>query len=96
MAVKKREPQFYGTYWGIKDGKVKSVDEYLKRSGVYLSAMNHDGVLYEHPVLRGRRSSSEVVVVFNLTNVKFVPAMYSGTEHEQKVREELQAIIDSR
>lgn len=95
MAVKKREPQFYGTFWGIKDGKVTSVDEYLERSGVYLSAMDDDLVPIKHHVQRGRRSSSEVVVVFNLTNVRFVSAMHSGTEHEQKVREELQAIIDS-
>lgn len=95
MGRKKREPQFYGTFWGIKDGKVRSVDEYLEQSGVSLTSMNDDGVMFKHHVMRGRQSSTEVVVVFNLTKVRFVSAMQSGTEYERKVREELQVIIDS-
>ena len=95
MGRKKRESQFYGTFWGIKDGKVRSVDEHLEQSGVYLTSMNDDMVMFKHHVMRGRQSSTEVVVVFNLTNVRFVSAVQSGTEYEQKVRDELQAIIDS-
>ena len=95
MAKRKREPKFDGTFWGIKAGKVRSVDQYREQGGVYLTTMNEDMLMFKHHVMRGRQASTEVVVVFNLTNVRFVSALHSGTEYEQKVRDELQSIIDN-
>lgn len=53
--------------------------------------MTPDGHFYEHHVKPGRTSANEVIVVFELRNVEFVPASLSGSDFEKKVRQGLEA-----
>lgn len=87
----KQSPRFLGTYWGIKNGQVRSVEEYAEKGGNKLSWMTPDGQYYEHSVMAGRQSATEVIVVFELRNVEFVPAGLSGSDFEKKVRQALEA-----
>lgn len=89
----KKFPQFLGTYWGIKDGKVRSVDEHAEKGGNKLSWMTPDGHYFEHYVMPGRKSASEVIVVFNLSYVEFVPAGMMGTDFEKRIKQKLAAML---
>ena len=73
-----------------------SVDKYLEQSGVYLIAMTDDGVQIRHPVKRGSPAGAEVIVVFGLSDVKFVDRKDCGTEKEAAVRKELEALAAER
>ena len=85
--TKQQSQEIIGVFYGInREYEVERVS--LTRGGT-LSRWNKNGV-YSHPTA-GRDPRTEVIVVFDLSDIVEVHQFSFGTEHEDKVVAEIKA-----
>jgi hypothetical protein len=95
MATRKREPQYIGTFYGIKNGKIYSVQQTAERDGIWLSGFSENNHHIRHGVMKGRTAQNEIVVVFGLSDIEFVHAGLSEDRSKQVI-EKLKKILEEK
>jgi hypothetical protein len=85
--TKRQAQEHLYVYYGINPKTFKVETAYQTRGGV-LELWRND-VRLTAPLGMGRMAESECVIVFGLTDVRWLPANADGSESSQRIREEL-------
>jgi hypothetical protein len=81
--------EYIWAFYGI-NRKTFEVESVWQTRGGMLSYSNRNGHSYSHHIAKGRDAKSEVIIVFELTDIFEVPIALVGTEHTKLRIKELE------